>query len=197
MATKRICSIEGCSKSVRGKGWCQAHYMRWWKYGDVRASDPIEPRVPIGGALRFIHDVALKHTSDDCLNWPYVRANYGYGEVAVDGRKRLAHRIVCEVVYGPAPDGKNDAAHSCGNRLCCNPRHLRWATRAENVADTRQHGTISRGERNGHAKLTEADVRFIRTLKGNLTSTEIAKKFGVSRGSIGKILSGKNWSWLE
>lgn len=34
----KICSVEGCEKSTRARGWCQAHYRRWSKYGDPTAS---------------------------------------------------------------------------------------------------------------------------------------------------------------
>lgn len=34
MAKTVLCSIEGCSKGARTKGWCSMHYWRWSKYGD-------------------------------------------------------------------------------------------------------------------------------------------------------------------
>ncbi len=30
-----VCSVEGCSKSVKARGWCAMHYSRWVKYGEV------------------------------------------------------------------------------------------------------------------------------------------------------------------
>jgi hypothetical protein len=129
--------------------------------------------------------------------WPYAKANYGYGEVVVDGRKRLAHRIVCELANGPAPEGKNDAAHSCNNRLCINPNHLRWATRAENIDDMVGHGTAQRGERSPLSKLTEDQVRQIRALDGKVGRTEIGRRFGISHATVYAILERKSWFWLE
>lgn len=29
-----ICSVEGCEAKHRSNGFCQRHYMRWWKTGD-------------------------------------------------------------------------------------------------------------------------------------------------------------------
>ncbi|WP_141683630.1 hypothetical protein [Rhizobium sp. AC27/96] len=41
MATKILCSVNGCGKNARGAcGWCTAHYMRHWKYGDPLAGGP-------------------------------------------------------------------------------------------------------------------------------------------------------------
>ena len=28
------CSIEGCDKGVKGRGWCNKHYKRWRTHGD-------------------------------------------------------------------------------------------------------------------------------------------------------------------
>lgn len=197
MARSRICSVAGCRKLALPCGWCRAHYMRWWRHGDLQSALPVKNKASNGEPQRFIQEVAVQFTQDACLLWPFGQANYGYGEVWVKGRKRLAHRLVCEMAHGPQPSPELEVAHACGNRLCCNPRHLRWASRLENVADARRHGTLSRGERNGHTKLTEADVRRIRALAGTQSQTVIAAQFGVSRGAVDKILRRQNWAWLE
>jgi hypothetical protein len=174
--------------------------MRWWHTGDVQAGRLFRRLPQDGEPEHFLREVALKYEGDDCLLWPYAKANYGYGEIRFGGRKgrkQLTHRVICELAYGPPPNDKNDAAHSCGNRLCCNPQHIRWASRLENVADTRTHGTITRGERNGSAKLTEADVQRIRLLKGSATEEVIAEHFGVTRGTINAVYRRKSWAWLE
>lgn len=31
---KRTCSIKGCGKPLRARGWCTKHYKRWRKHGD-------------------------------------------------------------------------------------------------------------------------------------------------------------------
>jgi hypothetical protein len=41
----RTCSIEGCERQVRARGWCWAHYQRWHKHGDVRAHIPTIERI--------------------------------------------------------------------------------------------------------------------------------------------------------
>lgn len=30
----KVCSIDGCGKAVRGRGWCSMHYRRWQQHGD-------------------------------------------------------------------------------------------------------------------------------------------------------------------
>lgn len=31
---KATCSIPGCGKKIVARGWCRAHYSRWWRWGD-------------------------------------------------------------------------------------------------------------------------------------------------------------------
>jgi len=51
-----------------------------------------------------------------------------------------------------------------------------------------------RGERNPRAKLTESDVRLIRTLGAHgLTQRAIAAKFEVSKRAIEAVLTGQSW----
>lgn len=28
------CSVRGCRRPVKARGWCNRHYLRWWKHGD-------------------------------------------------------------------------------------------------------------------------------------------------------------------
>lgn len=40
------CSIPDCGRPAETMGWCQAHYVRYRKTGDVQAERPIEERRP-------------------------------------------------------------------------------------------------------------------------------------------------------
>lgn len=31
---KPTCTIEGCERPQKARGWCSVHYVRWWKHGD-------------------------------------------------------------------------------------------------------------------------------------------------------------------
>lgn len=35
--TKLPCSVTGCDRPVRSRGWCEPHYTRWRNYGDPEA----------------------------------------------------------------------------------------------------------------------------------------------------------------
>lgn len=183
----KTCSI--CAKPVKARGWCAAHLHRWERHGD-----PLGGGTATGEPGRFYRDVVLQNKGDDCLLWPYSRRS-GYGQLYKDGRNHVVSRLACEDVYGPPPTPHHEAAHSCGNGSlgCVNPRHLAWKTPVENHADKLVHGTRSRGEKHGAAKLTEADVVQIRSMRGTRSLREIATQFGVSRSAVSLIHLGKNW----
>lgn len=194
MATPRICSIDGCDKPVKSRGWCDMHYVRWHTHGD-----PTFRKKPGNGeVVRFFREVVLTYEGDDCLFWPYGKYGSGYGMININRRSRTVSRVVCEEINGLPPSENYDAAHSCGNGHlgCVNPRHLSWKTRAENMADKVVHGTLLRGEGVGNSKLTECEVRQIRALKGKKYQREIAAQFGVSRELVGLIHRSERWGWL-
>ena len=123
----------------------------------------------------------------------------GYGVFNLPGRiVTYPHRVICEAVHGPAPLDKPQAAHRCGNKLCVNPRHVRWKSQKENEEDKLTHGRDNRGERHGLAKLTTADVRKIRVaLKEGRSQQSIANDLGVSQTSIWRVATGQTWGWLS
>lgn len=197
MPDPRICSIPGCGKPVDSWGWCHPHYLRWRRHGDPLAGR--SAGTGRGVATRYLNEVVLCHTGDECLIWPFSRNSNGYGQINRSRRPQIVSRLVCERLYGPAPTPTHQAAHSCGkgHEGCVSPKHLRWATPVGNQADRLEHGTHNRGERCGAAKLTDGEVREIRRLKGAMLIREIAEQFGISPGNIGNIFHGRTWAWLK
>lgn len=82
--------------------------------------------------------------------WPYKgRPNSdGYGYVNIKKVTWRVHRYAWTLVNGPIPEGMDldHLCHTpdcqlgarCPHRLCGNPRHLRVATNAENLAPDRR-----------------------------------------------------------
>lgn len=184
------CSVPGCNAPHWGRGFCRTHHSRWRRYGS-----PTAGRLAKGRKLDWLREHA-GYQADDCLLWPYANGSQGYGKVIFNGIETSATRAMCELAHGPAPSSMHDAAHSCGQSKCRNPRHLRWATKIENNFDKIAHGTDNRGEKHSMAKLTESDIQFIRASDGVLTNTFLAKMFDVTKGAIGHIRHRRLWGWL-
>lgn len=192
-----VCSIPDCGKPHVARGLCTAHYTRWRKHGDPLRGGPLD--ASRGDVQRFFRDVVLAYEGHDCLFWPFSKYTDGCGKIQHGGRTQRVPRLVCEHVNGPPPTPKHQAAHSCGNGhlACVTRRHLSWKTGKENQADRLLHGTDAVGEKNAFAKLTDADVRQIRALRGALFQREIAEQFGVSQSCVSLIHHGKTWGPME
>ena len=101
------------------------------------------------------------------------------------------------------PLAKPFVNHINGDKGDFSPQHLAWCTPAENMAHARSTGLApaprnGKGSRSPSAKLSEDDVRNIRTLSAEGQSgTQIAAQYGVSRGTIGFIVSRATWGHLS
>ena len=124
---------------------------------------------------------------DYCLIWPFVRISDGYGGASLDGRTVRAHRVMCEMIHGPAPSERHHAAHSCnrGRDGCVNPHHLTWKTPEENEAD--------KPPRLSKRKLTIEQAHAIRAAKGLERPLDTARRFGTSFSNVVAIQEGRTW----
>jgi HNH endonuclease len=183
------CSVPGCTKPPKAKGLCNTHYERHRKGLDLLAPGPASH-----ARLAAFLGEAIRYTGSSCLLWPFGRSGAGYSmATANDGRRTTAHRIVCEVVHGPAPSPRHEVAHTnCRSRACIAPTHLRWDTPKGNQADRVADGTSNRGERQGRAKLTAERVTTIRA-QPERRAKALAIEFGVSTGTISGIRKYKTW----
>ena len=126
---------------------------------------------------------------------PYVHVS-GYALVNRRTPKGVrsvrVHRLVAEAFHGtPSPGAVT--RHLNGDRLDNRAENLAWGTQSENWADSDLHGTSSKGERHGAAKLTADDVRAIRAATG-VTHRELAQRYGVSKSHVSDIRRGRYWS---
>lgn len=66
-----------------------------------------------------------------CWNWTGpVRARDGYGVLSIPTRQESAHRAAFILTHGGIPVGYV-VTRMCGNRQCCNPKHLEAVPLAE------------------------------------------------------------------
>lgn len=126
--------------------------------------------------------------------------NHGYPVAGLwDGQRTHAipvHQLVCEAFHGPRPSPAHQVAHGDGDRTNNQAFNLRWATAAENAADTTMHGRHSKGEDCSYAKLTARNVAEIRAApKRSGECARLAAKFGVTKNHIAKIRTPSRGIW--
>lgn len=186
------CAFPGCPnpKSPKaGKGLCSSHY---WQLHKGRPLTPLAYRR--NQCIPWL-EAHIAYEGDDCLKWPFSPGPNGYGQVLYQGKNQPANRAMCDLAHGHPPTPEHEAAHSCGNGHlgCVNPKHLRWATTAENHADMIEHGTAIRGEKAYNAKLTAKAVKEIRALAGKLSQSKIGALYGIQQTHAGRIIRGERW----
>lgn len=141
-------------------------------------------------------------SDDGCWLWQGYTNNRGYGMITLNDRKQLNHRVVMG-----DPDDKQ-VNHHCDVKRCCNPDHLYIGTQSENIQDAIDRGQIedlserlpsADGENNPSSKLTESDVRELRSRysDGDITIKELATDYPISWPQVGAIVSGRSWDYAE
>lgn len=145
-------------------------------------------------------DLSLPWGNYPCLIWPYSKISGGYGQGSEKGMDFLAHRLAYELTFGALLPGFF-TCHRCDVRACFRPIHLFAGTAMDNVHDMIAKGRSrmceprpSRcGEGNHKAVLTEPVVKEIRSLRGVVTQSQLAERYGVSKSAIKHIHHGRSW----
>lgn len=127
----KLCSIDGCSNKVKGRGWCQKHYRRWQRHGDPLR----ETRTPAPTLERVLRN---SKKVGECLEFQGSLNNQGYGVVRENGKTMLAHRVVARELVGD-PEGLC-VCHRCDNPSCVNHEHLFLGTFSDNAQDRENKG---------------------------------------------------------
>lgn len=133
-------------------------------------------------------------TNVNCGGYPQVQLRNNNKPIG-----KLVHRLVAEAFIGPCPEGK-ECNHKDGNKANSSPANLEYVTRSDNLFHSYAIGlhTPLRGERNPFAKLTDAQVLAIRAMgAAGLSQSHIAKRFGINRSHVSRILRRECWAHAE
>ncbi len=142
---------------------------------------------------------------DEC--WPWIGKAHtstggsgGYGLIGrepPDRRLIRTHRAAFELTYGPIPKGLY-VLHSCDFPPCCNPEHLSLGDHHDNFDDVTARNRARKGENHYRAKLTDFDVRYIRTMHaaGVATQSELASEHGLDHSTVSQIINRKRWKHI-
>jgi len=126
------CSVDGCERGGKiRRGLCGAHYQSKKKHGEIQL-------LPIRSVADRLA-AGLVRMPNGCLEWTRSRGAKGYGQIEVDGKPAITHRLAWRLVHGPIPDGLF-VCHTCDNPPCCDVTHLWLGTCAQNQADMAAKG---------------------------------------------------------
>ncbi len=131
---------------------------------------------------RYWSKVDQRTSPAGCWLWMASRSADGYGAFwGGKGRGTVpAHHVAWELEHGPVPAGMM-LLHSCDERACCNPTHLRVGTAAQNAADRDAKGRAGDPRKWLPPEQLEA-LRAALVAGGSVLA--LARKFGVSRTSV-------------
>jgi len=124
-----------------------------------------------------------------CIETTSSLDTHGYGQVKVNGRSVLTHRLAWMKEKGPIPEGLC-VLHKCDNRACVRVSHLFLGTKRDNAIDMyrKGRGPNNRGTENGRAKLTSLQVKAIRNSEAS--TKDLAEEFGVAPVTVWRVRAG-------
>lgn len=152
-------------------------------------------RAPTDPAIRLDRRLQ-RDPNTGCWLYDGWTNEHGYGVFNLTPRTKVyAHRFAWEVANGPiewkAGELEPCVLHRCDTPACCNPAHLFLGSRADNVRDMARKGRSCLGQKNGAAKLSDADVSAIRRLAGSLPQWRIGEIFGVQQSYVSALIRGE------
>lgn len=124
---------------------------------------------------------------EECWDWSGCQDDAGYGMFQWHGKMVGAHALAVSFTTGELRGDGLETLHSCDNPPCCNPRHLRFGTRQENVNDMLSRNRGSKP----NIRLTDDQVREIRERRQmGARQSDLATQYGVTDGWISGIVRG-------
>ena len=127
--------------------------------------------------------------NSNCFEWLGALNTDGYPRAVVDGNSNAKlHRVVFELAKGFLPEV---VRHSCDNPKCLNPNHLLAGTARQNTLDRHERGRNAKTRGRPSRKLVE-QIWSDRALG----TTDLSRKYGMSKNVVKGIKSGKTYRWL-
>lgn len=163
----------------------------------------------VGSTIERFYSRFKRNDETECWDWQGPLSSHGYGLISGEiagkrygpkGTRFLAHRVSWIIHFGDIPEGAGKhgtvVMHTCDNRACVNPRHLRLGSQGDNVQDMLEKGRKVSGTPSGvkhwnAAIKSQEDIDSIRSTVGGTKA--LAEKYGVHIATIKRIRKGQNY----
>ena len=164
-----VCTINGCEKDVRARGWCAMHWLRWSRHGDVNRGRSTSS---YSLAHQRIRREQGKASSRNCANCNRTAQDWSY-------------------MGGDPNEGADQSGPSAGRKYS-----LDWSYYEPLCRNCHSQRDIG-GAKHPRTNLTEEQVVAMRSeWKSGATPTELGKRYGISQSGVSRIVHGWTWKHL-
>ena len=160
-------------------------YLEISNYGRLRR---LERRVSVNGGI-YVRKERLANLS-------ICTQGYKHSSIKINKKRYnfLIHRLVADHFLVKLP-GCTEVNHKDGIKVNNHEDNLEWVSRSTNMNHASKYKLSRTGEDHPNNKLTEAQVREIRS--SNKTYYALAKIYNVSQSNIRAICIYKTWKYID
>ena len=140
-------------------------------------------------------------SATECWGWNLTATRDGYGLFSAGGTLHRCTRFAY-VHRGGVINSNNiqrglRISTTCGNKMCCNPSHMKTFSHQEIWDNMAKNNRITVGSKHKMAKLKESDILQMRARYVYRSATDgfaaIGRDYGVTTGCVRDICIRKTW----
>lgn len=170
----------------------ESRHRRFCNRSCYLAANSDRPKLSDAEIAKRIDELISPEPNTGCWLWMGLVAPYPRLSISRH-RTIFVHRFM----LGLKPGDGRYACHRCDNPVCVNPDHLFAGSQRENMLDAARKQRMSHGETAPQSRLSEATAReAFAAVEAGDTICAVAKRFGVSPGTIRRLANGRGWKHL-
>ncbi len=172
----------------------------------VKLTDEAWKEIPLSGGQYFISNYgrvksfAYDKKNGRILNPGNLKGGFKTVSLWLENNRKTyyVHHLVAKVWLSKPLDGQIFVIHLDGNNKNNRSSNLIWMSKIEMLERQREIIKTKNIHRRSHSKLSESDVKFLKSLlKKNVNQTKLSKLFCISQMQISRIKRNENWGYLE